>query len=395
MGRSVRFIVLNRDEGYSAELRALLLQSPHAKIVADVDEPAMLEQAVSQFPADVVLVNLDPHPDTVLPVMGEVAKNHTNVSIFATSESTDGPLILKTMRMGAREFLPKPIEAKALAEAIEKVASQRSGAVAQGRLFTVMGASGGVGGTTLATNLAVELAAISDGGVTIVDLDYRFGQVATVMDVEPTYTLADLCESPEQLEPQVIERALVKHDTGVYVLSRPSSLAEAEMMTAASCVGLLSTLLQMNDYVVCDGPGRSDPRAKSVLDFSDVNLLLLQLLVPCVRSAARILEGMRETGHNLDRTKLVFNRMGRDAGYLSSEDVAQTLGLPRFAAIPDDWPTISGAINLGEPLLTHSPKSKVRQAIQEIAERLHTPDSGADDKDVRKRSLIGRIFQGS
>ena len=75
-----------------------------------------------------------------------------------------------------------------------------------GKLITVMGAAGGVGTTTLATNLAVELAALAERQVSIVDLDYRFGQVATLLDVEPTYTLSDLCNSPEQLEQQVIER---------------------------------------------------------------------------------------------------------------------------------------------------------------------------------------------
>lgn len=395
MGQGMRFIVLNRDEDFSPDLRALLLRSSDVKIVAEVDEPALLVQAVSQFPADVVLVNLDPAPEAVLPAMGDVANTHAEIAIFATSESTDGPLILKAIRMGAREFLPKPIDARALAEAIEKVASRRDTSVTQGTLFTVMGASGGVGATTFATNLAVELAAIADGKVTIVDLDYRFGQVATVLDVDPTYTLSDLCESPEQLEPQVIERALVKHDTGVHVLSRPSSFAEADTMTAASCVGLLSALLQLNEYVVVDGPGRSDVRAKSVLDISDINLLIVQLLVPTVRNAARILDGMREAGHNLERTKLTFNRVGRGAAYLSIEDVAQTLGLASFASIPDDWATVSGAINLGEPLRVHSPKSRVRLAIEEIAGQLHGADSDADDKEGPKKGLIGRIFQTS
>jgi pilus assembly protein CpaE len=392
MGNNVRFIVLNRDERFSSELRALLLKSTDVKIVAEVDEPAMLAQAVAQFPADIVLVNLDPSPEAVLPVMGEAAGANPDVAIFATSDSTDGPLILNAIRMGAREFLPKPIDAEALDEAVQKVAIRRGASRIHGKLITVMGASGGVGATTFSTNLAVELAAIATGQVTVVDLDYRFGQVATVLDVEPTYTLSDLCESPEHLESQVIERALVKHDTGVHVLSRPSSFAEADTMTAASCVGLLSTLLQLNEYVVVDGPSRFDLRAKSVLDISDVNLLVLQLLVPSVRSASRILDGMREAGHNLARTRLISNRVGRDAVYLSIADVAQTLGLEAFATVPDDWSTVSGAINLGEPLMVHSPKSRVRLAIQEIAERLHAAEPHTDDKEARKKGLIGRIF---
>lgn len=395
MGQDVRFIIFNAEEQQATSLRALLLSFGGSKIVAEVDETALLPQAVRQFPVDIVLVNLDPAPDAVLPVISETLAATPGVAVFATSQSSDGPLILKVMRAGVREFLPKPIDPDQLREAVEKIVGQRSEEVHRGKLITVLGAAGGVGATTLATNLAVELATLAEARVTIVDLDYRFGQVATLFDVEPTYTLADLCNTPEALEQQVIERALVKHASGLYILSRPSSFAQADTITAASCVGLLSNLLEFNDYVVTDGPSRWDLSAKSVLDLADETLLVTQLLVPTVRNAARILEAMREGGYNLDRIKLVCNRTGRESVTLSVEDVAETLNLQPFATIPDDWPTVSGAINLGETLLNYGPKSKVRQSIIEIAERLHKPDTGSDEKDTRKKGLIGRIFAAS
>ena len=392
MGQDVRFIVLNTDERFGGEMRASLLKVAGVKIVAEVDEPALLEQAVRQFPVDVAMVNLDPSPEAILPVVAEVARQGPQLSFFATSESTDGQLILKAIRAGIKEFLPKPIEREALEEAIGKVATQRPESTRSGTLVTVMGTAGGAGATMLATNLATELAGLADHRVTIVDLDYRFGQVATLLDVEPTHTLADLCNTPEMVEPQMIERALVKHRSGLNVLSRPASFAQADLITAAACVGLLSNLLQFNEYVVVDGPNRSDSSAKSILDISDVNLLLVQLLVPAVRNALRILDELRDAGYNLERTKLVCNRIGRESGSLSVRDAAETLGVPVYASIPDDWPTVSAAINLGVTLPTHSPKSKVRLAIREIAERLHTAEPESDDKDTNKKGLIGRIF---
>ena len=392
MGHDVRFIVLNGEEHFAGELRALLLGISGVKIVAEVDEPALLTQAIQQFPADVALVNLDPSPDGILPVMAEAIKASPDLTFFAASASTDGQLILKTIRTGVKEFLPKPIERKALEEAVTKVAGQLADTAELGTLITVLGASGGVGATMFAANLAVELATIAPGRVTIVDLDYRFGQVATLLDVEPQYTLADLCSTPEELDPQIIDRAVVRHGSGLYVLSRPASIAQADTITGASCVSLLSKLLQFNDYVVVDGPTRSDLNAKPVLDLSDVSVLLLELVVPTVRNAARMIAELREGGYNTHRTRLICNRIGRDAGSLSVADVSETLDLPMFATIPGDWPTVSAAINLGLTLQSHSPKSRVRQAIEEIAQRLHRPDSQSDDKDTQKKGLIGRIF---
>ena len=392
MGREARFIVLNADETFGVELRSMLSKMEGVKLVAEVEEPALLLQAVEQFPVEVLLVNLDPAPEAILPIVGDVAGAHRELAVFAVSESTDGRLILKTMRMGVKEFLPKPIETKALEEAIERFAVDRADAARQGILVTVVGTSGGVGATMISTNLAVELATIAQGQVTAVDLDYRYGQVATLLDVDPRYSLADLCASPEALDPQVIGRALTRHDTGLQVLGRPNHLAEADSITAAACMGVVSNLTQFNDYVVSDGPTRFDVGGQSVLALSDVTLLVVQQLVPCVRNARRILENMRDTGHNLERARLICNRVGRGSGHLSVNDVSEALGLELFASIPDDWETASGAINLGEPFLTYSPKSKLRVAIQEIAERLHSPESQTDDKDTRRQSLIGRIF---
>lgn len=392
MALNVRFLVMHRNEAFADELRAVLAQFEGAKIVAEVDEPALLSQAVKQFPVDIVIADLDPAPEAILPILAEVLSADDAPAVFAASELTDGPLILKVMRLGVQEFLPKPIDVASLEEATEKVAAQRSTGGHSGKLITVMGSAGGVGATMLATSLAVELADLGDRPVTVVDLDYRYGQVATFLDVEPKYTLADLCGSPEQLEPHVMNRALAHHTSGVNILARPTNFAEAEVITAAGCVGVLSNLMTMNDYVVADGPARYDSGAKSMLALSDLNLLIVQLLIPCVRNAMRIIESFRTAGCNLEHTRLVVNRVGRDSGHVTVEHVSETLGLPVFATLPDDWSTVSGAINLGEPLKTHSPKSKIREAVQEIAHRLHNPGEHADDKEARKKGLIGRIF---
>lgn len=393
MGAAVRVIVFNADEAYRPELRTALLSLQGVKIVAEVDEPVLLPQAVGQFPADVAIVHLDPNMETVLQMAGKVAAERPDLAIFALSESTDGQLILAAMRLGIREFLTKPLDREFLVPAFEKVTQRRTESATQGHLIAVLGSAGGVGATSIATNLAVELARIATGRVGLVDLDFRFGQVATMLDLESTYTIADLCETHQQLEPQMIERALVPHRSGVKVLARPNQFTQAENITAAHCVGVLTGLTSMHEYVVVDGPSRFDAGARAVLDLADDMLLVMHLLVPCVRNLSRMIQGMREVGFNLDRVKLICNRSGRDLGSLSLDDVRETLGLEVHAVLPEDWATISGAINLGEPLVEHAPKSRLALAVRDLAERLHQPESPADETVcARKGGLLSRIF---
>lgn len=397
MASSVRVIVFNTDESYAPELRSTLLSFEGVKIIAEVDEAVLLPQAAAQFPADLAIINLDPEPEMVLHLAGQVTAEMPELAIFALSESTDGQLILSAMRLGIREFLTKPIEREIMTAALEKVSQRRLETAAQGRLITVVGTAGGVGTTSIAANLAVELADVAEGPpdkrVALVDLDFRFGQAATLLDLETTYTIADLCESHEQLEPQVIERVLVKHNSGVRVLARPTHFGQAENISAAHCVGVLSGLTGMYEYVVVDGPARFDPGAKAVLDLADDILLVMHLVVPCVRNVSRVLDGMREVGFNLNRVRLICNRSGRGSGNLSLADVRETLGMEVYAALPEDYATMSGALNLGEPLSVFAEKSRIRTALRDLAERLHRGDTEADERDATKGGgLLSKIF---
>jgi len=250
-----------------------------------------------------------------------------------------------------------------------------------------------VGTTTLATNLAVELATFASGGVCLVDLDYRFGQVGTMLDIEPVYSIADLCETPERLESQVVEKALASHGSGVRVLCRPPSFEQADTITAVHCLGALSGLVSMFEYVVVDGPSRYDPGAKAVLDIADSVLLVLELLVPDVRNIQRMLDSMRQGGFDLDRVRVVCNRLGQESANLSTADIEATLNVNVYASIPHDWPSVSAAINLGEPLARGHARSKARLAIVDLARRLHGADEETDDLEgTRKAGRLSKVL---
>ena len=390
----LRTIIFNADESYGPSLRGTLTSFDFVRIVAEVEDPALLMHAVQQFPAEVLVLHLDPNPDIVLTIGGEIAANNPSLAVFAVSESTDGQLILSVMRRGFREFVTKPIDRANLEEALSKIIHQVDERGPTGRLITVLGSAGGVGVTCLATNLATELVSMAGGRVTVVDLDYRFGQVATLFDVSPQYTIADLAQSPEAIEPQMIERALVQHGTGVHVLSAPAHFVQSDNITAANCVGVLTSLLSISEYVVVDGPNRYDAGASAILDVSDLTLLVVQLMVPSVRNAQRILQGMREAGFNLDRTQVICNRAGKEAGPLVIADVEATLQKKVLETIPDDWPAMSSAVNLGEPLCLRAPKSKVRQSIQQLAERIHVPQEPMSERESARKGggLLSKIF---
>ncbi|MBN1341199.1 MAG: AAA family ATPase [Phycisphaerae bacterium] len=394
MASGTRLIVFNADEDYATSLRAELLGIEGVKIVAEVDEVGLLPAAVNQFACDVVVVHLDPQPDVVLHVASQVLADRPGLAMFGISGSQDGQMILSAFRSGFREFLVKPFDTEQLAEALGRVVQTQTTGGKTGKLIAVINSIGGAGATTVATNLAVELADLTKTQVALVDMDFRFGQIATFLDVQPNYTVADLCDTPEQCDQSMIEKAMVKHASGVHVLGRPNQFAQAEQVSAAHCGGVLSSLQELYDYVVVDGPCRYDNGGKTILDMADVNLLVAQLLVTSIRSIDRILSELAKAGYNLGRIRLLCNKVGRDSGHLTLEHIAATIDQPMFHTIVDDWKSVSGAINMGEPLMTHAGKSKVRQCFRELAEKLHSPSGAAQNASGGKKTggLLSKIF---
>jgi pilus assembly protein CpaE len=396
VAQGVRVIVFNADEEYQSSLRSELLSIEGVKIIAEVNDSALLPIALQQYPCDVVLVHLDPSPEMYLDVAIQVAASNADRPVFALSECTEGQLILAAMRGGLREFLTKPLDRNHLAESLGRVLQNAPSRKSQGRLYAFMGTMGGVGATTLATNVAVELADLHDGKVALVDLDFRFGQVATLLDIQPNFTIADLCHTPEMLEPSLIEKVMVQHDTGVYVLARPNSFHQANSITAAHCASVLTALQEQYDYVVVDGPNRFDSGGQVVLNMADITFLIIQLIVTSVRSVHRILEEMHSEGYNQSLVKLICNRAGgKETGDLAPEHIEKTLSRPIFWSIADDWKSVASMINMGQPLLTIAPKTRVRQTIRELAERLMSHDEIEEDqpRPVKKGGgLFSKIF---
>jgi pilus assembly protein CpaE len=378
---------VNCDEEAAPELRTHLLSVAGVKIVAEVDEPTLLGQALNQFPAEVVLLHLDPNPQGMMDAVGPVLEQRKDrIAAIGMTEDRDAELVMRAMRVGMKEFLWKPFPPEQLNEILQRVAAQAAaGAVQVGQVIPVVGASGGVGATWLAANLAVELAQL-DGPragekarVALADLDLRFGQAAMFLDAQPSYTIADLCDSAELIEPEMVQRVMCRHASGVHVLAHPQDPTRAERISAAHCAAVVGALQTCYDYVVLDGPVRIDPTARAIFDLTDCYLLVLQLLVPCVRNTDRILHELARGGFNLERVKLVCNRFGRDAGFIEAADAEATLNRKLDFMLPDDWKTASTAVNMGAPLLDYAPKSKLRLAVQRIATALANVDEAAGE----------------
>jgi len=394
MAQAVRVIFFCADEAGAPDLRKRITSLRQIRVVAELDEPSLIGHAVAQFPCDAVIVDLDRSTEVLLECISQLKQQIPDLAVIALSGNTDGNQVLRAMRAGIKEYLLKPLTPAELDEALKRTLVVKEKEKQPGRLISIMGSAGGVGASMLAVNLAVELAELVDEGnkVALVDLDFRFGQVGTMLDLHSQFTIADLCTTPEQLDPQMIHKAWVKHESGIYVLTRPHNFSQAELISAAHCASVLTSLQQMCDYVVVDGPTRHDPGGRAVLDAADYNLMVIQLLVTSVRNTSRMMHELSSQGFNSDRIQFVCNRVGRESAHLEISHVEETLNRTMLATLPDDWKSVSSSINIGKPMKVEYERNKVRLAINSLAQKIHAPDESAD-AEASKGGLLGKFFK--
>jgi pilus assembly protein CpaE len=393
MARGIRAIVINLEEEYAIELRSKFLAVEGLKIVAELDEPALFDTAIKQFPADLVVIHLDPDPESLIRLGAQIVEKYPDLALFAVSASDNPQLILQAMRSGFREFLLRPIEDQHLAEALNRISKLATSQMETGKLICTLGAVGGCGATTFAVNLACELAQVAKRSAVVVDLDLYFGHVATLLDLTPQFSLADLCQTLDSIDPSMVEKALIKHETGLSVLARPIHFAQAGQITVANIATILNTLCTMFDYVVCDGPSRVEAVKPGILDLADTTFVILNLTVPAVRNIDRVMQELTREGYNLDRMKLILSRFATEHNTLSVEDIEQTLNRKIFASLPEELKTINTAINTGQPLLTGAPKSKIRQIIKNLALNIHDPQADSALKNnIARGGLLARML---
>lgn len=344
---------------------------------------AALDADAAQAPAagDVALVSAERDARTAFPVVSALARAGTRVVVMGPSKDAD--LILAAMRAGAQEFVVAG-DGDGLRRAL---APQANGAPdVRGRVSAVLGAKGGVGATTLATNLAASIAR-HGGRACVVDLDPALGAVCSMLDLAPSYTIADVVANVRRLDRELIDASVPRHASGVWVIAPGDDLEAAERLDATTVAGLLTVLRRHYDVVIVDGLHAFDERALAVLDAADRVLLLVTQEVAAVRNAQRCLEVFGKLGYAQDKVQVVLNRF-RKGGPIAPAIVEETLRVPLGATVANDFAAVARAVAKGAVLVEEAPRAQVTRDVEALASLAGMAPAEAP----RPRSMMARLF---
>lgn len=388
-------ILLVEDDSDSRVALNKLLLAGHLSVAGEAGHGAEAVSLARELQPDAILVGLEEPVVRPLKAIEILTTAVPESPVVVVSSLADKEYLRRAMLAGARDFLTRPLPAEDLHKALTSVveAEQKRRSLAQdvldsghrGDIIALFSGKGGVGRTTIATNLAVALAleAKQRQRVALVDLDLALGDVAIMLDVTPERTIADLVPVLDKLDSHLLRGFLHVHSSGLKVLCAPTRPEEGEMITAAHVRRILEVLAHTFDVVVLDLPRSLDDTVVTALDMANLVLLLANYDIPCLKSTRVCLDMLRSWRYSEDKLKLIVNHANRGNG-VSAGEADTVLDYPIFWKLPSEFTTV-GSSNHGKPFVQLQPTAKISQNVLGLAATL----SGAH---TNGRSFLARLM---
>ena len=374
MSNVLRLAIVDPSDSSRTALKNTLLGLDIVWLEAECSRYEFFADVIGQTKPDIGVVCIDSNPEKGLKLIEQVRDIAPECAILVVSSSTDGQLILKAMRSGAKEFLTHPIKVEDLLSALDRISAAKFGTGSGGgrtcHVVAVCGATGGVGSTSLAVNLGCLLSADPKNSVVLCDLDLSLGDADVFLDTIPDYTLVDVAQNVSRLDFTLLKRSLTKHSSGLYLLPRPVQLQDTSLVTPEDLTRVLGLLKASFTHMILDLSKSFSALDMVALKSAKDILLVTQLDLPCLRNVVRLLMSFGEVEGLKDKVKIIVNRVGLDSGNISLKKAQETMGREIYWQLPNDYRTMVEVRNNGVPLVEHSPKASITQAIAVLADNL-------------------------
>jgi len=397
MADPIRILVVDDIAETRENLAKLIGFETDMVIAASADGGQQAVELAKRERPDVILMDINMPGMDGITATEIIANTVPGSPIIMMSVQGEQDYLRRSMLAGAREFLVKPFSADELVNAIrhvheiEKVkraryeqappaphaaaSSQSTGGPVRGKIITFFSPKGGVGRTTISTNLAVALHQSTGQPVCLVDGSLPFGDIAVILNMSPkAKTIADLVGAFDQVDAEVMESVLVSHSTGIKVLLAPPTPEAAELITGANIKKVLETLRESYAYVVVDTWPSFQEQVLTMLDVADVILTLMTLEITSLKNVRVFMEIVEKLGYDDTKVQLVANRNDSSGG-IKASDVEGSLGRKIPHTIVSDGRALVLAVNRGIPFVISHRDSQVAKDIFTLAGKL----SGSDE----------------
>lgn len=339
-----------------------------------------------------VAVAMDDVDEDNLVLMGEIitqAKNR-DIKVILIAEDVTPASLHSLLRKGADEFVPYPLPEGELQQAIDRVRVAdipevaepsrpllKSGSNKQGALIVCHGLAGGTGATTLAVNLAWELANVDTAGapsVCLLDFDLQFGAVSTFLDLARRDVVYEMLSDTDSMDADMFSQALLTFGDKLQVLTAPGDMLPLDLISPEDIQRVLDMARSHFDYVIIDMPSTLVHWSETVLHTAHVYFATIELDMRSAQNTMRFKRALQAEELPVEKLRYVMNRAPKFtdlSGKSRIKRMAESLDISIELLLPDGGKPITQGADHGLPLATSAPKNPLRREIAKLAASLH------------------------
>ncbi|MFC3614057.1 CpaE family protein [Lutimaribacter marinistellae] len=339
-----------------------------------------------------IALALDGDDEDNLVLMGEIitqAKSR-GIKVILIAEDVTPASLHQLLRKGADEFVPYPLPEGELNEAIERLqepeapphanahqtAQLNAGSAREGALIVVHGLAGGTGSTTMAVNLAWELAVLQGDApsVCVLDLDLQYGSVSTYLDLPRREAVFEMLSETESMDEEVFGQALLNFEDKLQVLTAPADMIPLDMITPEDITRVIEMARAHFDYVIVDMPKTLVQWSETVLNAAHVYFAMIELDMRSAQNALRMKRALQSEDLPFNKLRFALNRAPKFtdlSGKSRVKRMGESLGISIDLQLPDGGKHVTQGADHGLPLASSAPKNPLRREIAKLAVSLH------------------------
>jgi pilus assembly protein CpaE len=303
----------------------------------------------------------------------------------------DPAVLLGAMRSGAAQVVPLPIQSEDFRAAMECIAQQYGHATTANQAIAVSGVTGGCGATSIAVNLAYEIATQHGQHVILSELSLQIGKLAAYLDVNPEHTTFDLLNDSDRLDPRLIQQALTHISDRLDVLAGEYRAINPIQTTAANVIRLIDYCRSLCNVAIFDVPCTYDDMYFETLAIADQVVLVGEQKIPSIRTLKLVCEALSRID-GVRKLHIIINRYDPRMPGFNSDRLKELLEVNDLLTVCNDYASVMASINHGRPLRQEAPRSPALADIHRVVSvLLGTPEGGVarstESKDEGKTGL--------
>ncbi len=385
MGVELSAVLICQDRELASVFTRSVENSRAFQIMADLKgypPRQTLEIRLRQVQPDVVLLDLASNLDAACELVQIISQVSPNTHVIGIHNSNDSEALLRSLRLGASDFLYAPFEQGAQMEAADRLRRMKEPEQPSerelGKVIAFASSKPGSGASTLSAQTAFTIKKLTGRRVLLLDLDLMGGTIGFYLKLNHAYSMLDAIEHAHRLNP-AIWSSMIAHSAGIDILPSPDSPVSAEV-PSDRLHAVIQYARMLYDWIVVDLPAVFFRPSLLMLTEADFMYLVSTGELPSLHLARKAITMLNQLGLTKDRYHLLVNRVNKRDG-IGLGDLEKIFNSPVDAMFPNDYFSLHRVVTLGQPLGTDCELGK---SIEGLARKI----SGGIEAERKKTASL-------